>query len=1007
MKSLARPLVPALLFLCACQQNLPPAIATQELATPEDTELRVTVSATDPEGAPLTLSIVEATTHGELTADGLALRYVPEPNFHGEDSLRVAVSDGRSSTETTLVIKVTPVNDAPVAAQDNLAADEDVPAIVSAAALLANDTDVDGDALTVSAVGAAANGTVAMLNGVVTFTPAPNHTGTARFEYTVTDGEATATGTVSLIVGGKNDAPMAGADAVTTDEDTPVAIPAATLLANDSDAEGQMLSITAVGSATPGAVSLNGTVVTFSPAPNFYGTATFSYTVSDGAATSGGQVTVTVAPVNDAPSASNAVVSTPEDTAVTVTLIGADVENSPLTFTLLPASTLHGTLGSVTQVTPTSARVLYTPNANSSEDDVIAFQVSDGAVKSAVATVTVDVVPVNDPPVATAANVLTPEDTPVVLSLAATDPDSAALTFSIVTPPATGTLGAVTQVTPLTATVLYTPALNATADTSLTFRANDGQASSAPVTVLIDVVPVNDAPVAQAQAVEVLEGKPTLLTLTATDVDLPAQALTFAVDAGPGSGTLGALTSTSATTATVLYTPSTLGVDTFSFTASDGLSTSAAAVVTVTVNPFHECANGVLEPTETCDDGDADAGDGCSAQCQTETGWTCTGQPSVCSTVCGDSIVIAGREACDDGNTSDTDGCTTQCKAGPVCAATNSGLTAADRFATDPASGTCYASFDDELTTFSAAQTACVASGGHLATITSSAEQARVATVQNSAQNPWIGATDQAVEGTFSWVRQEPFNYTHFAPGQPDDALGDEDCLHLLGGADVGLWADTNCAATTLVTGRVCELAANTCGDGWRQPTEGCDDGNTTPFDGCSAACQPETLFFSEYVEGSASNKAVELANPLSTPASLAGCSLRLYSNGASAPSATLNLTQTVAPHDVLVFCNPSASAPLLAKCDVQNANVINFNGDDAIELFCNGATVDIVGQVGFRPNIEWGTGLISTSDNTLRRKCSITRGDTVPNNAFDPAAEWGGYAVDTLTDVGAYGCAP
>src|SRR5205814_6686903 len=114
-------------------------------------------------------------------------------------------------------------------------------------------------------------------------------------------------------------------------------------------------------------------------------------------------------------------------------------------------------------------------------------------------------------------------------------------------------------------------------------------------------------------------------------------------------------------------------------------------------------------------------------------GWSCTGQPSTCATVCGDGI-IAGTEQCDDGNAVDTDGCTSQCVVGAPCNA--AALPGGARFAVDPLTGHCYASFDSAMTTFAGAEAACVAAGGYLATITSANEQAFVQSVQNPAQHP-------------------------------------------------------------------------------------------------------------------------------------------------------------------------------------------------------------------------------------------------------------------------------
>ncbi len=164
-------------------------------------------------------------------------------------------------------------------------------------------------------------------------------------------------------------------------------------------------------------------------------------------------------------------------------------------------------------------------------------------------------------------------------------------------------------------------------------------------------------------------------------------------------------------------------------------------------------------------------------------------------------------EQCDDGNLVETDGCTSLCRTAPPCDI--EAFPGGDRFAVAPATGHCYVSFDSEMTTFSEAQAACVLLDGHLATITSSAEQALILSVLNPLENPWIGAVDDEndTDSIFEWVTAEPFIYSAFAPGEPDDDVlvdGMGDCLHITNAQ--GQWADTNCNLSAYVTGRICEI---------------------------------------------------------------------------------------------------------------------------------------------------------------------------------------------------------
>lgn len=176
--------------------------------------------------------------------------------------------------------------------------------------------------------------------------------------------------------------------------------------------------------------------------------------------------------------------------------------------------------------------------------------------------------------------------------------------------------------------------------------------------------------------------------------------------------------------------------------------------------------------------------------------------------LCLNGVQETGEE-CDDGNLEETDGCTSQCEAGPVC--TSAAIAGGDRFAVDPANATCYVAFDSDPTNHADAQAACSGIGGHLATITGSGEQDRVASIHDVGQTVWLGATDAVVEGSFAWVTAEPFSYANWLAGEPDDnsgSGGNGDCVAIASGSAVAPWMDTVCLDVGFVTGRICELPA-------------------------------------------------------------------------------------------------------------------------------------------------------------------------------------------------------
>ncbi len=170
-------------------------------------------------------------------------------------------------------------------------------------------------------------------------------------------------------------------------------------------------------------------------------------------------------------------------------------------------------------------------------------------------------------------------------------------------------------------------------------------------------------------------------------------------------------------------------------------------------------------------------------------------------------------------------------------------------------------------------------------------------------------------------------------------------------------------------------------------------------------AAVPTDLFFSEYIEGSGFNKAVEIFNGTGAPVDLAtgGYTLELYSNGAATASQTVALTGSIANGDVFVVSRADADPLIVAQTDQLSPAVANWNGDDAVVLRKAGAPLDVIGQIGVDPGTEWGTGLTSTADNTIRRISTISAGDPDGSNPFDPAAEWEGFAQNTLDGVGAH----
>ena len=135
----------------------------------------------------------------------------------------------------------------------------------------------------------------------------------------------------------------------------------------------------------------------------------------------------------------------------------------------------------------------------------------------------------------------------------------------------------------------------------------------------------------------------------------------------------------------------------------------------------------------------------------------------------------------------------------------------------------------------------------------------------------------------------------------------------------------------------------------------------------CGLAHGADNLIISEYVEGSSNNKAIELYNPTAGVIDLSQYQLRFYFNGSTNVGTTIALTGSLAAGATYVVADNDASADILAVTN-QQSSASFFNGDDAIELTYQNQVIDSLGQVGVDPGAEWGSGDLSTQDNTLRR---------------------------------------
>jgi VCBS repeat-containing protein len=484
--------------------NSPPtAPASNSVSTDEDTtSAAVAIGATDPDNDTLTYSQKSGfeAAHGTVAFDQNAgtFTYTPDPDFNGSDSFTILIDDGNGgSTEQVVSVSIAPVNDPPTAAANNsVTTAEDT----ASAATLIGASDVDGDTLTYSQKSGftAAHGTVSFDQnaGTFTYTPDANFNGSDSFTIVIDDGNGgTAEQVVGVTVTPVNDAPTAPASgSVTTAEDTASAAQA--IGASDLDGDTLTYSQKSGFTAAHGTVSFDQNAGTYTNTPNanYNGTDSFTILVSDGNAGTAEQVvSVTVTPVNDAPTASaNNSVTTAEDTASAATSIGAsDVDGDTLTYSQKAGfGPAHGAVS----FDQNAGTFTYTPTVNFNGSDSFTILISDGNGGTAEQVVAVNVTPVNDAPTAPpSGSVTTAEDTAsAAQAIGATDIDGDTLTYSQKSgfEAAHGSVG----FNQANGTYTYTPNANFNGSDSFTILVSDGHGGTAEQAVSVTVTPVNDAP---------------------------------------------------------------------------------------------------------------------------------------------------------------------------------------------------------------------------------------------------------------------------------------------------------------------------------------------------------------------------------------------------------------------------------------------------------------------------------------------------------------------------------
>lgn len=592
--------------------NDPPVITNLDYfhTTQEDIPVDIPLTVTDVDNAELQYSFSSANTTlvpvsnisiRQDTGNNMIITADPAEDLYGNTVITVTVNDGEATATGSFKLTVTPVNDPPVALDETVTVNEAVWPTATTSTLIDlsdNISDVDGTAqiyqITDVSAGKAVNN-----SGTVTYTVDGDFNGTATFKYRVMDSDgATSTGTVTVNVTPQNDPPVAENDeGITTSEDSPVNID---VLSNDSDAEGDALSVLSATNLNHGTVAIEAdNTVTYTPADNYNGDDSFTYTVSDGnGGTASANVYVTVDPINDAPDVNKYEPDTgdwtmDEDSTASfhfhVTDPESDVNNLIITITSLDATKLKTAGILLTSGDDIGERILtVTPEKDATGVMPVNIAVTDGN-KTTEKTFDITITPINDAPVIDAPAITTPEETAVNSQVTAEDVDSAALTFSLAGggEPEHGSV-----VVNADGTYTYDPADDYTGTDSFTVSVSDGDGGTADGAVLVTVTPVNDDPAAADDTAETDEDTPVVVDVLSNDADpdLPyGDVLTIVDNIVATHGTVEIFDDIDGKKK-LRYTPDEdwNGTEVFSYTINDSEEKSSTASVTVTVNAVND-----------------------------------------------------------------------------------------------------------------------------------------------------------------------------------------------------------------------------------------------------------------------------------------------------------------------------------------------------------------------------------------------------------------------------------
>jgi gliding motility-associated-like protein len=549
----------------------------------------LTANDSDPDDA-LTYSVINNTDKGTLVLNpNGTYSYTPNANATGTDTLIYKVCDSGTPTKcdtARLVITITPINDRPIANSDTIrrTTNEDEPIVICVPA-----TDVEGNRIDVSNVSSLDKGTSSSTSGLdscFTYTPNPNVNGQDTVRVIITDGNG-GFDTVQIIITitPVNDPPVAVNDTKLTNEDQ---IATGTLATNDSDPENNTLSFSILTNTKKGTITVNANGnYSYVPNANYFGTDTLIYKVCDNGTPSKcdtAQLVITINPVNDAPKVPSDTIrrTTNEDQPIVICVAATDAEKNRIDISSVSALN-KGTASSTSGI---DSCFTFTPTPNINGLDTISVIINDGQGGFDTLYVIINILPINDPPIAVDDTKTVNEDgfTTGTISNNDTDPENDLLFFSVLDFTDKGTI-----VLNPNGTYTYTTNANVTGtDTLIYLVCDNGSPSKCDTGMLVITInPVNDPPVAINDARTINEDQVATGTVANNDTDPENNALTFSVVTNTSKGNIQLNAN-----GTYTYTPNlnANGTDTLTYKVCDNGTPSKCdtAILVITINPIND-----------------------------------------------------------------------------------------------------------------------------------------------------------------------------------------------------------------------------------------------------------------------------------------------------------------------------------------------------------------------------------------------------------------------------------